>query len=95
MDDGSTTHARLEHFLGCLDVPAVGSFINHPVYTEAVGEGMGVADMVDNPVAVRETESFNELIDWIEAQPRTERRRSARRAPRAALHHTTTQRAHA
>ena len=64
------THAKLEHFLGCLDVPAVATFRDSPVYTEAVEVGKGVVDMLDSRAARKETPAWRNLIKWIDAQPK-------------------------
>lgn len=68
------THAKLEHFLRCLDVPAVATFRDSPVYTEAVERGLGVVDMVDSRAARKETPAWRSLIQWIDSQPRASAR---------------------
>lgn len=69
------THAKLEHFLGCIDVPAVATFRDSPVYSEAIELGKGVVDMIDSRAARKETPSWWSLLSWIDAQ----------RAPRSAM----------
>jgi len=64
------THAKLEHFLRCLDVPAVATFRDSPVYTQAVELGKGVVDMLDSRAARRETPEWRRLIKWIDSQPK-------------------------
>jgi chromosome partitioning protein len=65
------THAKLEHFLQCLDVPAVATFRDSPVYTQAAELGQGVVDMIGCRAARKETPAWRALIRWIEAQPRS------------------------
>lgn len=64
------THAKLEHFLRCLDVPAVATFRDSPVYTQAVELGQGVVDMLDSRAARKETPAWRNLARWIDAQPK-------------------------
>ena len=64
------THAKLEHFLCCLDVPAVATFRDSPVYTEAAEHGMGVVDMIESRAARKETPAWRSLTRWIDAQPK-------------------------
>ena len=42
------THAKLQHFLACLDVPTVATFRDSPVYMEAAELGKGIVDMIDS-----------------------------------------------
>lgn len=62
------THARLKHFLGCLDHPVVATFRDSPVYSEAIGRGQGVVDMFDSRAARKETPAWREVTAWIDAQ---------------------------
>ena len=62
------THDKLTHFLGCLDVPAVATFRDSPVYTEGAELGQGVVDMRESRAARKETPAWKELIDWIDSQ---------------------------
>jgi len=64
------THAKLEHFLRCLDVPAVATFRDSPVYTQAVEIGQGVVDMLESRAARKETPVWRNLARWIDAQPK-------------------------
>lgn len=64
------THAKLEHFLRCLDVPAVATFRDSPVYSEAVELGKGVVDMLESRAARRETPAWRNLVKWIDSQPK-------------------------
>ena len=79
------THAKLEHFLRCLDVPAVATFRDSPVYTEAAENGLGVVDMLESRAARKETPEWKSLVHWIESQPRPSVRtvRDLRLRPRA------------
>jgi len=79
------THAKLQHFLHCLDVPAVATFRDSPVYAEAAEEGLGVVDMLDSRAARKETPAWIALINWIDEQPKVGSRvQDLRRRPRAA-----------
>jgi chromosome partitioning protein len=82
----TATHARLQHFLACLDVPTVATFRDSPVYMEAADQGKGVVDMMDSRAARKETASWWELIRWIDAQPKSadQSSRSLRSRPLAA-----------
>ncbi len=64
------THAKLQHFLACLDVPTVATFRDSPVYMEAAELGKGVVDMVDSRAARKETPAWWELMRWIDGQPK-------------------------
>lgn len=79
------THAKLEHFLRCLDVPAVATFRDSPVYTQAVEIGCGIVDMTDCRAARKETPAWRALVQWIDAQPRSATRtpQELRRQPAA------------
>jgi chromosome partitioning protein len=63
------THIKLEHFLGCLDIPAVATFRDSPVYTEAAELGQGVVDMGSSRAARKETPAWRTLTRWIDEQP--------------------------
>jgi chromosome partitioning protein len=86
----TATHAKLQHFLACLDVPTVATFRDSPVYMEAADQGKGVVDMLDSRAARKETAAWWELIRWIDAQPRTadHSSRSLRNRPLAAARRT-------
>ncbi len=64
------THAKLDHFLQCLDVPAVATFRDSPVYAIAAEDGLGVIDMKDCRAARKENPAWRELIRWIDDQPK-------------------------
>lgn len=64
------THAKLQHFLACLDVPTVATFRDSPVYMEAAEVGKGVVDMIDSRAARKETPAWWDLMRWIDEQPR-------------------------
>ena len=65
----SPTHNKLSHFLGCLDVPAVATFRDSPVYTDAAELGKGVVEMKDCRAARKELAAWYALLSWIEEQP--------------------------
>lgn len=66
----SHTHDKLSHFLGCLDVPAVATFRDSPVYTEAAELGQGVMDMRESRAARKEAPAWHGLMRWIDSQPK-------------------------
>ena len=80
------THARLKHFLGCLGHPVVATFRDSPVYSDAIGEGRGVVDMIDSRAARKETAAWRKVTAWVDAEtvpvPRAAAR--VRRTPAAA-----------
>jgi chromosome partitioning protein len=80
------THDKLTHFLGCLDLPAVATFHDSPVYTEGSELGQGVIDMQDSEAARKEAPAWLELIRWIDAQAKPSARtvQDLRQKPRAA-----------
>jgi len=82
----TATHAKLQHFLACLDVPTVATFRDSPVYMEAAEIGMGVVDMVDSRAARKETPAWWDLMRWIDEQPKVtdNQPRSLRNRPLAA-----------
>lgn len=77
------THAKLQHFLACLDVPTVATFRDSPVYMEAAELGKGIIDMVESRAARKEAPAWWELMKWIDAQPKNAEGR-LRNSPRAA-----------
>jgi chromosome partitioning protein len=64
-------HAKLSHFLACLEVPTVATFRDSPVYVEAAEQGKGVVDMLESRAARKETAAWWELLRWIDEQPKT------------------------
>ena len=80
------THTRLKHFLGCLGHPVVSTFRDSPVYSEAIGRGQGVVDMIDSRAARKETPAWREVTAWVDAQtvPARQPASHIRRAPAAA-----------
>lgn len=64
------THAKLQHFLNCLDVPTVATFRDSPIYMEAAEVGKGVVDMADSRAARKEAPAWWELMRWIDEQPK-------------------------
>ena len=77
------THAKLQHFLACLDVPTVATFRDCPLYMEAAELGKGIIDMVEYRAARKEAPAWWELMKWIDAQPKNAEGR-LRSSPRAA-----------
>ena len=80
------THAKLKHVLGCLGRPAVATFRDSPVYSEAIDIGYGVIDMVDSRAARKETPAWRTLAKWVDAQavPASRAAEPGLRAPLAA-----------
>ncbi len=78
-------HTQLKHFLGCLGQPVVATLRDSPVYSEAIGTGQGVVDMIDSRAARKETPTWRKVVAWISAQTQTMRpaERSMHRAPPA------------
>ncbi|MCZ0943577.1 MAG: ParA family protein [Gammaproteobacteria bacterium] len=60
--------AHLMHFLGCLNVPVAVTLRDSPLYGEAMGAGLGVADLFDVRAARKEMTAWRALIHWVEAQ---------------------------
>jgi chromosome partitioning protein len=85
------THAKLKHFLGCLGHTVVATFRDSPVYSEAIGAGQGVVDMIDSRAARKETPAWREVTAWIDAQTVSVRPAASRvrRAPAAAGRRST------
>jgi chromosome partitioning protein len=84
----SEMHNKLQHFLGCLDVPSVATFRDSKIYTDAVEAGKGIADMACR-TAAKEVPAWDELLDWIDQQPRAGATtvRELRNRPKAAARH--------
>ena len=80
------SHVRLKHFLGCLNHPVVATFRDSPVYSEAIGGGRGVVDMIDSRAARKETPAWREVAAWVDARtvPLQPAADDIRRAPAAA-----------
>lgn len=84
----TTTHDKLTHFLKCLEIPAVATFRDSPVYTQAADCGQGVVDMRDSRAARKEAPAWWGLTRWIDGQGRPaahtvdDLRRRPRSAPR-------------
>ena len=64
----SSSHARLMHFLGCLNVPVATTLRDSPLYGDAMGSGLGVADLFEVRAARREMTAWRALVDWLEEQ---------------------------
>ena len=89
MQPNTDTHTKLVHFLGCLDVPAVATFRDSPIYSDAIEFGQGVVDMFECRAARKETVAWRRLVDWIEDQQPSvlASSQSIRHRPKAALRH--------
>ena len=64
----SPAQARLMHFLRCLDVPVAVTLRDSPLYGEAMGAGLGVADLFDVRAARKEMTAWRALVNWVEEQ---------------------------
>ena len=64
----TAAQARLMHFLGCLNVPLAATLRDSPLYGDAMGSGLGVADLFDVRAARREMTAWRTLLKWVEAQ---------------------------
>tara|TARA_E500000178_G_scaffold160068_1_gene159831 strand:+ start:1174 stop:1932 length:759 start_codon:yes stop_codon:yes gene_type:complete len=62
---------KLQHFLSCLDVPAVSQFRESPVYAEAGDSGQGIVEMKRNRAARKEFKAWHTLLGWIDEQTLT------------------------
>ena len=60
--------AHLEHFLRCLNVPLAVTLRDSPVYGDAMGAGLGVADLFEVRAARKEMTAWRALVDWVESQ---------------------------
>ena len=61
-------HTRLMHFLGCLNLPVAATLRDSPLYGDAMGSGLGVADLYDVRAARKEMTAWRALVDWVEGQ---------------------------
>ena len=57
---------KLQHFLSCLDVPAVSQFRESPIYAEAGERGQGIVELKGNRAARKEFKAWHTLIDWLD-----------------------------
>lgn len=57
---------QLQHFLRCLDVPAVSEFRESPIYAEAGDRGKGIVELKSNRAARKEYKAWRTLICWID-----------------------------
>jgi chromosome partitioning protein len=64
----STNQQRLQHFLSCLNVPAITTLRESPVYPEAGDSGQGVVEMKHNRAARKEFKAWHTLTAWIDDQ---------------------------
>ncbi len=86
VQQNTQTHEKLTHFLHCLDVPAVATFRDSPVYIEGAELGQGVVDMRESRAARKETPAWHKLIRWIDSQqkPAARGHENLRLRPKAA-----------
>ena len=68
VQQNTAAQARLMHFLGCLNVPVAATLRDSPLYGDAMGCGLGVADLFDVRAARREMTAWRTLLDWVEEQ---------------------------
>ena len=88
------THTQLKHRLGCLQQPLVATFRDSPIYSEAIGAGQGVVDMLDSRAARKETSAWRDAMAWVETQAPIVQpgANSRRRAPAAVRRRRSTSR---
>jgi len=65
--DNTLTHAKLMHFLECLNVPTVATFRDSALYTRLADEGGGIFDEAVNPTTAREVREWSKLLHWIDS----------------------------
>ena len=68
VQQNTAAQARLMHFLGCLNVSVAATLRDSPLYGDAMGSGLGVADLFDVRAARREMTAWRTLLDWVEDQ---------------------------
>ena len=64
----TAAQARLMHFVGCLNVSVAVTLRDSPLYGDAMGSGLGVADLFDVRAARKEMTAWRALLDWVEDQ---------------------------
>ena len=64
----TSAQARLMHFLSCLNVPLAVTLRDSPLYGDAMGSGLGVADLFEVRAARKEMTAWRALVDWVENQ---------------------------
>ena len=64
----TAAQARLMHFVGCLNVPVAVTLRDSPLYGDAMGSGLGVADLFEVRAARKEMTAWRTLLDWVEEQ---------------------------
>ena len=71
VDGNPANQQRLQHFLSCLNVPAITALRESPVYPEAADSGQGIVEMKRNRAARKEFKAWRTLTDWIEVQTKS------------------------
>ena len=59
-------HAKLTHFLGCLDIPAIATFRDSQLYNRLAEQGLGLFDPSDSRSTKREMREWQNLLQWLE-----------------------------
>jgi len=86
----SPTHLQLLQFLDCLDVPAVATFCDSPMYTTFAEEGTGIFDLETEDDIAPELLEWRALLRWIDgpsSRCSSTGTGARRRSPRAAAAH--------
>ena len=63
----SSSHAKLKHFLECLDVPAIATLRDSYIYTRMAEDGTGIFDTNDEG-SDQEAAQWRALIGWLDEQ---------------------------
>ena len=63
----TNAYERLKRFLDCLEVPTLATFADSQLYLRAVEEGAGILDFQHSQCANAESEQWQALVDWLEA----------------------------
>ncbi len=74
-------HARLNHFLQCLEIPTVATFRDSELYTRMAEKGIGLFDQPDSRNAKRELREWRKLLDWLEPESLAQMSRSLHPQP--------------
>lgn len=86
----TSTHCRLLEFLDSLEVPAVATFRDSPLYTTLAEDGTGIFDQEADEHIAAELEEWHTLLRWIDVKSRdfgAAASAPSRRAPRPAATH--------
>jgi chromosome partitioning protein len=89
--DNTLTHAKLIHFLQCLNVPTVATFRDSALYTRLAEDGSGIFDDEERATTAREVREWCNLLQWLDtATAQGGRADAPQLGPRAAPPHNRT-----